>query len=1186
MDDMDDREEQDIEAVPDTAEWLSRFMPTETSEPSESAWVELVRGVESNSEADLASADHRPVHVAEELESAGDFVQATPLGAGTLNLKCGHVGYYGILGRRQPVHSPTAIPYRWVCQLLVTRRDSNGKTMMAVGTGVLVSPKHVLTAAHWVKWAEKDDRNLWVSYETTSIRVVPGRYDGETPLGAAFAKLNMKVASRWDPKAPNSQENYALLELDSALGEATPAALGGKKLCYWGSRDCPGAVVRAVSGGEINQLQGDGGITAGYVNDRSSNRQYTSRGGITHVNPSPIMHMAAHPWEGGSPVWINVRGENQLIGLMVTSNVVMRITKQVCDELRGWTGSPICSAGVTRTGKEIDDEPRTESELLERAQQFALDEHLFGESGDSEIESDIDSETVTIDPEGSDDDEAAFEASGASTVRGRILWPALGFPAVIAPGGRSDAESTRCITLLVLSNQRALTKEHVARHLRCVPWAERARRHIAADFFTANDVTILAPKISFTSQNESQAQLVEFGGTGANAIRVSLATAVRQRYAKDLPFLLEIRISESRSAQLKDGQYQLFWNNAATTEDAPSDEMAFLLANYAREKGAALGPLWKTHERYLMDEYEYEYGSLHKPYCSTTAARVRAEILHPLFVDRGGMPTLKVGQLTDLHVDVRNDVYEEKVKAKEYQLKAKAAKQMLSNDEQALLTTLGLFNNWNKSVLALYNDAKRDANAILLTGDLIDYGRAHWGQDAGAHLQDDDLYTADRSWFLLSYLMSSGGAYTKPVFTTLGNHDWRINPYPPFAVGAPNSKNFFYKERPYKATVEAEKELRAWETKHADEAVRAAHGDGHKRKFSYAAKAENELQLLLENTGQAVAALVRLMGQTQTMNVKDTPAQTTVASVEWYLLSINPFLDYAFTLPNQHRVLMLDWAEKENVLFPILSRGKSYPYLVWQAGAAADPGPKALSCLTSLQQDLVSGFIRLPGRSKIIGVHAPPIGPYPDWTDKDMLEGRTKYGKEKAGKVRGLTDFVTKKPDGTTEQWYGHPLFATRPKGGLEGVTADYGSFESKRDWFIENVGDGKSNVRVVLSGHIHRNGAYVVHLVGSETGPTLAGERIVYRVKTSDASNALYPAVSRTPQGKRGPLYVNTTSAGPNGNYHPVADVDFKTYPGYARVHLAENGNIELVQFRKLGDPVGHRAASQGFAELQLKAG
>jgi hypothetical protein len=614
--------------------------------------------------------------------------------------------------------------------------------------------------------------------------------------------------------------------------------------------------------------------------------------------------------------------------------------------------------------------------------------------------------------------------------------------------------------------------------------------------------------------------------------------------------------------------------------------MAFLLANYARQKAQALGPLFRTHAKYLMDEYEYEYGPLHRPYCSTTHPRVRAEILHPLFVERGGRPTLKVGHLTDLHVDVRNDVYEENVRAWENHLKTKAAKQTLSSDEQALLTTLGLFNNWNKSVAALYKDAKQDANAILLTGDLIDYGRGHWGQDAGAHLQDNDLYTADRSWFLFSYLLSSADAYTKPVYTSLGNHDWRINPYPPFAVGAPSAKNFFYRERPPKDTVEAEKALSEWEKNHADDALRKAHGEGNRRKFSYAAKAESSLGLLIEKTGDAVTAMARMFAQRQTMNVPDTPAHTTVASVEWYLLSINPFFDYAFTVPSAHRLLMLDWAELENVLFPIVSRGKSYPYMIWQASEAADPGPKAKSCLTPLQQDLVSGFLKLPGRSKIIGVHAPPIGPYPDWTDKDMLEGRTKYGKDKVGKVRGLTDFATKKPDGTVVQWYGHPLFATRPKSGIEGVTADYGSFESNRDWFIENVGDGKSNVRVILSGHIHRNGAYVVHLMGNEAGPTLAGERIVYRVKASQASNAPYPTVSNTPQGKRGPLYVNTTCAGPNGNYHPVADVSLKTYPGYARVHLAESGTIELVQFRKLGALAGQRIASPGFAELQLLAG
>ncbi|MEO5742224.1 MAG: metallophosphoesterase family protein, partial [Vicinamibacterales bacterium] len=1111
MDDRDDREVRDVDEDSGTPEWPSNPMLHDSAEALYAEWADLVRGVDIEPGDDAAVAT-----VTESLEAGADFVPATPseIPSGALNLKCGHVGYYGILGRRQKVSDPTAIPFRWICQLIITRRDSNGKTTMVVGSGVLISPRHVLTAAHWIKWAEKErERGQWITYETTAVRVVPGRSDNDTPLGGAFAKLNMKTAAHWDPKAPNPQHNYGLLELDTALGDAALPALGGKKLCYWGSRDCPGATVRATSQGELSQLQGAGGATAGYANDRFNMQQYVSRGGITHVNPGATMRMAAHPWEGGSPVWINAGGEHQLVGLMLQSNLVVRMTKPVCDELQRWIGSPICSAAPVQSGKQELAEAQTTaadpfdptqhpvvSDYLEtlRTSDEATNEQWRSVASDSGEQFDGDQfngeARVATEAPGREYEWAFSEASTGEPVKARILWPALGFPAVIAPGGKADAESTRCITLLVLTDQQTLTPADAARHLRCVPWGQRGKRHIAENFVAVSDVSILAPKVTFTNTNASQAQLVEFGGSGATAIRASLATAVRQRYAKELPYLHEIRISESRSAQLPKGQYQLFWNNAATVEDAPSDEMAFLLNTYARERGASRGPLWKTHQQYLLDEYAYEYGSLHRPYCSASGTRVRAEILHPLFVDPAGMPTLKIGHLTDLHVDVRNDIYEENVKAGEYQLRTKAAAKSLSSNEQALLTTLGLFNNWNKSVVSLYNDAKQDANAILLTGDLIDYGRAHWGQDTAAHLQDNDLYTADRSWFLLSYLVASGSAYTKPVYTILGNHDWRVNPYPPFAVGAPSPKNFFYKERAWKDKVEDEQNLSKWEGERGAEALRVAHGDGHGRAYSYAAKAENALQLLTENPGQTVGALVKLMAQTKTMNVKDTPAETTIDSVEWYLLSINPFLDYAFTLPNQHRVLMLDWAELENVLFPIVAKGTSYPYMVWQAGAAADPGPRAKNCLTSLQQELVTGFVKLAGRSKVIGVHAPPIGPYPDWTDRDMLEGRTKYGKDKARSARGNTDFVTKKPDGTTEPWYGHPLFATRPKNGPEGMTADYGTFENQRDWFIENVGDAKSNVRVVMSGHIHRNGAYIVHVTGSEFGPTLAGERMVYR--------------------------------------------------------------------------------------------
>jgi hypothetical protein len=64
-------------------------------------------------------------------------------------------------------------------------------------------------------------------------------------------------------------------------------------------------------------------------------------------------------------------------------------------------------------------------------------------------------------------------------VRARILWPALGFPAVIAPrkNGSTDAGAenpSRCIWALILSDKQYLGKEDVARYLRIVPWDQRA----------------------------------------------------------------------------------------------------------------------------------------------------------------------------------------------------------------------------------------------------------------------------------------------------------------------------------------------------------------------------------------------------------------------------------------------------------------------------------------------------------------------------------------------------------------------------------------------------------------------------------------------------------------------------------------------------------------------------------------
>jgi subtilisin family serine protease len=789
--------------------------------------------------------------------------------------------------------------------------------------------------------------------------------------------------------------------------------------------------------------------------------------------------------------------------------------------------------------------------------------------------------------------DAAISAGNASVrtpVRARIIWPALGFPAVITPQNPPsniatlEVDATRCITVLLLSNRRYLSKEEAARYLRYAPWGERHRRHIPAggagsfkeeELVVSNDegkrkLTIPKPESCGDDPekgNYCYGDLIKFGenAIGDDArndrppIIVNLSHYVRNFYRdQGIEFLHEIRVSEEASARLQGldrappggaphVRYQLFWNNEATNENAPSDEMGLLLNKFARPRREKLGKLWEKRGSLLMNEYEREYGAFHPPYAPAGPHDVpRAEVLHPLFVARDPGATLRIAHLTDTHVDVRADVYEENLKR--HRLPAS-------------------YNNWNTNFINLYEHARRDCDVVFLTGDLIDYGRGHWGPEWADALGYDGAYHVDRNWFLFYSLLAAGDAYTRPAYTILGNHDWRLNPYPPFAiVGPPKPRDLFHDYAQVNTEKREGEERKATQLREKVEKLlelylRRAHGEGSERGFSYRIPAENKVQLFLQETGTAVKTLIRMIGQTKGMDVPGSPAETTVESVAWYLLSINPFLDYSFSLPQKHRVLMLDWGEKEDVLFPIIRRGRTWPYLIWQAEEAAAPGPKAARCLTPLQQSLVSMFIGARGKAKIIGIHAPPIGPYPDWDDGALLQGRNIY--EELKDARGRWNLGTRRPDGTVVKLNGHPTFAIRPNDEAFGEEADYGSFGKNRAWFIRELAKPGSGVRMVLSGHIHRNGLYVVHKGGGGQESVVRGQLLIRGVRPQLAQGAHPPAVTRTPEGQQGPLYVNTTSGGPRGHWFPEKEMTYSADPGYTHLELTNDGTIQRVEFR-----------------------
>ena len=263
-----------------------------------------------------------------------------------------------------------------------------------------------------------------------------------------------------------------------------------------------------------------------------------------------------------------------------------------------------------------------------------------------------------------------------SRIKARILWPALGFPAVVTPSARPsgntlrDADATKCICVLVLSDKRQLTSQDAARYLRCVPWASRGRRHIAENSFAATELSVrndVNNALTIAGRTDVYGEHVRFGanGRGQNGIIGCLAEKVRSFYRDaGLAYLYEIRVSEAATARLQGEQYHLFWNNEHESEAAPSEEMWLLLDRFARPRRAALGSAWEKQREFLLNEYPFEYGGFHLPYRLKGAKPVRAEILHPLFVCRRLGTTLRIGHVTDTHVDIRADVYEHTLHAR------------------------------------------------------------------------------------------------------------------------------------------------------------------------------------------------------------------------------------------------------------------------------------------------------------------------------------------------------------------------------------------------------------------------------------------------------------------------------------------------------------------------------------------
>lgn len=267
---------------------------------------------------------------------------------------------------REVLHSPDqriqvgntdAVPFRFVCHLELTARDTGNPkvTARSIATGILVGPRHVLTTGHTL--LAQNGR-----FQATHAWVSPGRNGRATPFGRVEA-TRFRTHANWVRNGVQDDNyDYGLITLDDAIAARRFKSLRNAPLGCWGDA-ANGGGTRLTRLDPVT-LDGQTINVAGYPDDQAAGTQWRSSGQLTMMRNSQgrittmdrrMAHDAdTHSSQSGSPVWLHdpKTGFRHLVGIHeavinVTTqsksgpqqrrlNVAVRVTREMLSQLAAW----------------------------------------------------------------------------------------------------------------------------------------------------------------------------------------------------------------------------------------------------------------------------------------------------------------------------------------------------------------------------------------------------------------------------------------------------------------------------------------------------------------------------------------------------------------------------------------------------------------------------------------------------------------------------------------------------------------------------------------------------------------------------------------------------------------------------------------------------------------------------------
>jgi hypothetical protein len=186
---------------------------------------------------------------------------------------------------------------------------------------------------------------------------------------------------------------------------------------------------------------------------------------------------------------------------------------------------------------------------------------------------------------------------------------------------------------------------------------------------------------------------------------------------------------------------------------------------------------------------------------------ITATWFNPVYVSKKDQ--LSIGHVTDIHLDTRMALFSQSV-ASVIEIKENCVDGVVIKNNDRVVQNTEYYKplkkiaaNFNEIFVNTSKKLLKKADVLVITGDLIDYNKGvHTSQTVRTHTRkpsetwdalqsgwlsfDNEFHMEDRNWFMFyKLLLQLYDDHKKPIFTTLGNHDYvkhATAPWPLFGL--------------------------------------------------------------------------------------------------------------------------------------------------------------------------------------------------------------------------------------------------------------------------------------------------------------------------------------------------------------------------------------------------------------------